>query len=135
MNIIESLEKYNLTLRRLPEVVFDILTYDPKRQDEVLEMVLGETSAEKFEKMQKKGYYNHCRYSNGFIIKKYNRVERRARGGWLVKIDNSTNCIQQWNEKRDFYGKTPEEAIYKAVEYIEKAKEDTIKKMRLAGLL
>ena len=50
-------------------------------------------------------------------------------------MDNSANSIQRWDKKFDFYGKTPEEAIYKAVEYIEKAKEEKINKMRLAGLL
>lgn len=106
-----------------------------ERPTEVVEMVVGETTAENFERMQKKGCYNFCRFYNGFIIRKFNRIERRTGGGWLVKIDNSTNSIQQWNKKTDFYGKTPEEAICKAVEYIEKAEESNIKKMRLAGLL
>ena len=135
MNIIKILEKYNLTLRRLPEVVTDILTYNPASPAEVVEQVAGETTAENFAKMQKKGYYNFCRFYNGYIIRKYNRIERHTGGGWLVKIDNGTGSIQNWNRKSDFYGKTPEEAICAAVEYIEKAKEEKIKKMRLAGLL
>lgn len=134
MDIIEFLDKYNLTLRRLPEVVTDVLTYDPTRTAELVEMVAGETTAENFAKMQKKGCYNFCRFHNGYIIRKFNRIERRTGGGWLVKIDNSTNSIQQWNKKTDFYGKTPKEAICKAVEHIKKAKEEKIKKMRLAGL-
>lgn len=129
------LEKYNLTLRRLPEVIADILTYDPTSPAEVVEMVVRETTAENFARMQKKGHYKFCRFSEGFVIKKFNRIERRTKGGWLVKIDNSINSIQQWNKKFDFYGKTPEEAICAAVEYIEKTREEKIKKMRLAGLL
>lgn len=135
MDIITTLEKYNLTLRRLPEVVTDTLTYDPASPAEVVEMVAGETTAENFAKMQKKGYYNFCRFYNGYIIRKYNRIERHTGGGWLVKIDNGTGCMQQWNKKFDFYGKTPEEAVCAAVEYIEKTKEEKTKEKRLAGLL
>lgn len=135
MDIIKTLEKYNLTLRRLPDVVADILTYDPTRPAEVVEMVAGETTTENFAKMQKKGCYNFCRFNNGYIIRKYNRIERHTEGGWLVKIDNGAGSVQRWDKKNDFYGKTPKEAICAAVEYIEKVKEEKAKKMRLAGLL
>ena len=113
---IKLMELYGLTLRCLPKKVIEHRTFNPSSDNEVVEVVVGETSEGNFNKMKEKGRYSDCRFSNGFIVRKFNRIVRICEGGWLVKIDRGTGSMQRWNRRQgDFYGKTAEEAIILAV--------------------
>ena len=133
--IISLMEKYGLTLRHLPKKVIEHHTFNPSSANEVVELVIGKTSKQNFDKMKEEGYYSDCRFSNGFIVRKFNRTERLCEGGWLAKIDRGTGSLQHWNRKKgDFYGKTAEEAIILAVKYIEKREKEAKEIKNLAGL-
>jgi hypothetical protein len=138
-NLFELMEKYNLTLRRLSDEDVTCYTPIPGRElndNETLveTIVKSNVSKEEFEKWQKKGYWQSCRFNNGFVIGKAVREVKKHEDGWLVKVDNSHGSIQNWNRKYDFYGKTPEEAIAKAVADIEKRKKECEEKKKQAGI-
>jgi hypothetical protein len=138
-NLFELMEKYNLTLRRLGSE--EVTTYSPipdrelKENETLIDIIRkSDESKESFEKWQEKGYFNNCRWNNGFVISKAVREVKKREDGWLVKVDNSHGSIQNWNRKYDFYGKTPEEAIAKAVADIEKRKKECEEKKKQAGI-
>ncbi|MBR4886835.1 MAG: hypothetical protein IKU16_09490 [Muribaculaceae bacterium] len=135
IEIISLMEKYGLTLRNLPKKVVEHRTFRPDSLEEVIEIIVGNTSQQNFDKMKEKGRYSDCRFSNGFIVRKFNRIERICEGGWLVKIDRGTGSMQRWDRKHgDFYGKTAEEAIILAVKYIEKREKETEQIKNIVGL-
>lgn len=135
MDIIKLMERYGLTLRCLPKKVIEHRTFRDDSSEEVIEVVVGNTSKQNFDKMKEKGYYSDCRFSNGFIVRKFNRTERTCEGGWLVKIDRGTGSMQRWDRKHgDFYGKTAEEAIILAIKYIEKREKEAEEIKNIAGL-
>ena len=138
-NLFELMEKYNLTLRRLSDEEVTCYSAIPDRKlndNETLveTIVKSNVSKEEFEKWQKKGYWQSCRFNNGFVIGKAVREVKKREGGWLVKQDNSHGSIQNWNRKFDYYGNTPEEAINKAVEDIEKRLETYKENKKKAGI-
>lgn len=137
-DILSAMQEYNLTLRRLSdtEIICKYLPDNPTKEEieNSYEDVIGEITKERFDKLQAKGYYLNARFCNGFIIRKLVKIKKKREDGWLVKISSSHNSVQYWSKKDDFYGKTPEEAVEKAVKYIEeqrKIKEEIYKK---AGL-
>lgn len=138
IDILSAMQKYDLTLRRLSDTETSsyFIPDNPTKEEieNAHEVVILATTKEKFDKMQANGCHLNSRFHNGFIIRKVVRIKKKREGGWLVKIDSSHGAFQHWDMKDDFYGKTPEEAIEKAVKYIEekrKSKEETYKK---AGL-
>ena len=138
-SIFKLMEKYNLTLRRLSDE--EVTCYSPILDGELNDnetlvetIVKSNVSKEEFEKWQKKGYWQSCRFNNGFVIGKAVREVKKREGGWLVKQDNSHGSIQNWNRKFDYYGNTPEEAINKAFEDIEKRLETYKENKKKAGI-
>lgn len=138
-NIFKLMEKYNLTLRRLSDE--EVICYSPIPNRELNDnetlvetIVKSNVSKEEFEKWQKKGYWQSCRFNNGFVIGKAVREVKKSEGGWLVKQDNLHGSIQNWNRKFDYYGNTPEEAINKAVKDIEKRLETYKENKKKAGI-
>lgn len=138
-NLFELMVKHNLTLRCLPTKTCTLSIYNPQRdtgKGEIYEFPLKEMSEEDFCRWKQKGYFSECRYQNGFVIQKHFRKYETRDGGWLAKIDRGYGSIQHWNmNSGDFYGKTPKEAIMKAVEYIQKKDEEREERMKRAGLL
>ena len=136
--LIELMEEYNLTLRRLPTKTthtYDARHYRGLPNEEIYESVVAKISHEDFLKMRKQGCYLGQRWKNGFRIATWVRQTEEREGGWLVKIDRSYGSLQQWNRNRgDFFGKTPEEAIKKAIEHIKKERKQMDEWNRLAGL-
>ena len=135
--LIKLMEEYNLTLRRLPNEVTEI--YDAKHyrglpNEEIYEKVMAKISHEDFLKMREKGYYLGQRWKNGFRIGRWVRRTEKRNGGWLVKIDRGTGSVQHWNKERDFFGKTPEEAINKAIAHIKETRKQQEEWDCLAGL-
>ena len=133
------MEEYSLTLRRLSatETSFTMLPHNatPEEIEMSQECILREMDEESFKRAQEKGYFQkHAIYRNGFVIGRCVRHVVQKESGWLVKIDGSHGSIQQWNRKKDFFGKTPEEAINNAVEYIEKQKAEKREKRKRAGI-
>lgn len=138
-NLFELMEKYNLTLRRLSDE--EVTCYSPIPDRELNDnetlvetIVKSNVSKEEFEKWQKKGYWQSCRFNNGFVIGKVVREVKKREAGWIVKQDNSHGSMQNWNRKFDYYGNTPEEAINKAVKDIEKRLETYKENKKKAGI-
>lgn len=106
----DLMEQYNLTLRRVPSEVITYSWVDTKTHT----LVNTETIKEEWdtERRSLKSFTpkpNHCWLK---------RTELK-KGGWIVKIDNTYNTIQKWDRLKDFLGETPQEAIKKAVCFIE----------------
>lgn len=137
-NLFELMEKYALTLRRLPTKTYTSYKYDENRTRTdgiIIECPLIEMSESEFLKCQKQGRYATCRWQNGFVIERYYRVMEKRDGGWLVKISGGYGSVQHWDmKKNDFYGVTPKDAIMKAVKHIERTKKETNEKRKKAGL-
>ncbi len=131
--------KYNLTLRRLPDCITTSywLPQNPT-EDELLhvqdEIRASDISKEKYERIRSSGSWDNSRYYNGFVIGKLVVKRKACEEGWLVKIDCGHGSMQQWSKKADFFGKTPEEAIQKAVEYIKVRNARLTKLKQDAGL-
>lgn len=136
-SLIKLMEEYGLTLRRLSSretKTYDVRHYRGLPNEEIIEVVAAKITQEDFIKMRQKGHYVNQRWANGFRIAKWVRRTEEREAGWLVKIDNGHGSVQYWSEKHDFFGKTPEEAITKAIKHIKKIKEEKEMYNRLAGL-
>ena len=139
MNIIEQMTKYNLTLRRLPDCMTTSywLPQNPT-EDELLhaqdEIRASGISKEKYERIRSTGCWDNSRYYNGFVIGKLVVKHKACEEGWLVKIDSGYGSTQQWSKKSDFFEKTPEEAIRKAIEHIQARDARLAKLKQDAGL-
>lgn len=126
MDIIAMLEKYSLTLRRLPD--FETDTYFLPENPTQMELdncrlsVIRPISKEKFDDMIRRNFLSahNSIFKNGHLIKKVVRIKKERESGWMVKICNNHTSIQKWSKKHDFYGDTAENAIKLAIEYIEK---------------
>lgn len=126
MDIIAMLEKYSLTLRRLPD--FETDTYFLPENPTQMELdncrlsIIRPISKEKFDDMIRRNFLSahNSIFKNGYLIKKVVRIKKERESGWMVKICNNHTSIQQWSKKHDFYGDTAESAIKLAIEYIEK---------------
>lgn len=126
MDIVAMLEKYSLTLRRLPD--FETDTYFLPKNPTQMELdncrlsVIRPISKEKFDDMIRRNFLSahNSIFRNGYLIKKVVRIKKERKSGWIVKICNSHTSIQQWSKKHDFYGKTAEDAVKLAIEHIEK---------------
>ena len=126
MDIVAMLEKYSLTLRRLPD--FETDTYFLPENPTQMELdncrlsVIRPISKEKFDDMIRRNFLSahNSIFKNGYLIKKVVRIKKERESGWMVKICNNHTSIQQWSKKHDFYGDTAEDAIKLAIEYIEK---------------
>lgn len=106
----DLMEQYNLTLRRIPSEVITYSWVDTKTHT----LVNTETIKEEWdtERRSLKSFTpkpNHCWLKRTEIKK----------GGWMAKIDRTCNTIQRWSKEKDFWGDTPQEAIKKAVCFIE----------------
>ena len=123
-NIIELMDKYSITLRKLPHflVISRNLPEHPTKE-EVNNMYIlkgREMNEDEYNNLVKRGClreYNSF-LKDGFLMKKVVRIRNPKEGGWLAKMDKSHNATQSWNKKTDFFGDTPEEAVMKAVESI-----------------
>lgn len=126
MDIVAMLEKYSLTLRRLPD--FETDTYFLPENPTQMELdncrlsVIRPISKEKFDDMIRRNFLSahNSIFRNGYLIKKVVRIKKERKSGWIVKICNSHTSIQQWSKKHDFYGETAEDAVKLAIEHIEK---------------
>lgn len=126
MDIVAMLEKYSLTLRRLPD--FETDTYFLPENPTQMELdncrlsIIRPISKEKFDDMIQRNFLSahNSIFKNGYLIKKVVRIKKERESGWMVKIGSCHSSIQQWSKKHDFYGKTAEEAVKSAIEYIEK---------------
>lgn len=126
MDIVAMLEKYSLTLRRLPD--FETDTYFLPENPTQMELdncrlsVIRPISKEKFDDMIRRNFLSahNSIFKNGYLIKKVVRIKKERKSGWIVKICNNHTSIQQWTKKHDFYGDTAEDAVKSAIEYIDK---------------
>lgn len=137
--LITLMEEHSLTLRRLSATETSLTILPSNATPEEIEMsqecILKEMDEESFKKAREKGYFQkHAIYRNGFVIGRFVRKTVQKESGWLVKIDGSHGSMQQWDRKIDFFGKTPEEAINKAVDFIEKRKLERQERMKKAGI-
>lgn len=138
-NLFELMEKYNLTLRRLGSE--EVRVYNPipnrklKENETIIETIRkSDETKESFEKWKEKGYFNNCRWSNGFVIAKVVKEVVKRKSGWLAKQEISHGTTQYWDMKNDYFGETPEETIMKAVADIEKRKREYEEKKKQAGI-
>lgn len=102
----DLMEKYNLTLRRVPSEVITYSWVDTTTH----KLINTETIKEEWdtERRSLKSFTpkpNHCWLK---------RTELK-KGGWMAKIDRTHDATQKWDKKRDFWGETPQEAINRAV--------------------
>lgn len=126
MDIVAMLEKYSLTLRRLPD--FETDTYFLPENPTQMELdncrlsVIRPISKEKFDDMIRRNFLSahNSIFKNGYLIKKVVRIKKERKGGWMIKICNQHSSIQQWSKKHDFYGETAEDAVKLAIKHIEK---------------
>ena len=136
MDIVAMLEKYSLTLRRLPDSETDtyFLPANPTQMelDNCHLHVIRPISKEEFDKMIQRNFLSthNSIFKDGYLIKRVVRIKKERESGWIVKICNSYSSIQQWSKKLDFYGKTAEEAVKSAIEYIEKQQREKDALMR-----
>ncbi len=131
--------KYNLTLRRLPDCTITSYWLPQNPTEDELSQAQDEIrvsgiSKEKYERIRSTGCWDNSRYYNGFVIGKLVVKHEAREEGWLVKIDSGHGSMQQWSKKADFFGKTPEEAIQKAIDYIQTRDAKLLKLKRDAGL-
>lgn len=140
MDIIAILEKYSLTLRKLPDfVVHSYFLPEHPTEKELVNWqwdVISPISKKEFDfRLQKDQLKPHNSiFKNGYLVKKVVRIRIERKGGWLVKIDRGHNSMQLWSHKQDFYGKTPEEAVHAAVNYIDKRKIEQETLLKSLGL-
>lgn len=126
MDIAAMLEKYSLTLRRLPDSETDtyFLPANPTQMelDNCHLSVIRSISKEEFDKMIQRNFLSthNSIFKNGYLLKKVVRIKKERKAGWMVKICNQHSSIQQWSKKHDFYGETAEDAVKLAIEHIEK---------------
>ena len=126
MDIIAMLERYSLTLRRLPDHETD--TYFLPENPTQMELdnchlhIIRPISKEKFDDMIQRNFLSahNSIFKNGYLIKKVVRIREERESGWIVKICSSHGSIQQWSMKHDFCRKTAEDAVKSAIEHIEK---------------
>ena len=127
--IIELMERYDLTLRRLSskEVSYTECREGDENNPNVEEVVRTRNiSKEKFEFEELKGWRKYQRFvpytddpSRGNAVGKMIRVERLYSPGWIVMIDHSHGNVQRWDYRKTFKCNTADEAVMKAVAYIE----------------
>ena len=118
MDIVAMLEKYSLTLRRLPD--FETDTYF--LPENPTQMELDNCRLSVIRPMIRRNFLSahNSIFKNGYLIKKVVRIKKERKSGWIVKICNNHTSIQQWSKKHDFYGDTAEDAVKSAIEYIDK---------------
>lgn len=52
-------------------------------------------------------------------LPKIDREGRKREPGWLCKVTGGYNAVMRWSLKEDHFGKTPAEAIMKAIRSLE----------------
>lgn len=130
MDIVSMLEKYSLTLRRLPDFETDsyFLPNNPTKmeRDNCYLSVIRPISKEEFDDMIQRNFLSthNSIFKKGYLIKKVVRIKKERASGWLVKICNNHSSIQQWSKKHDFYGETAEDAVKLAIDHIEKRRRE-----------
>lgn len=138
VDIIALMEKHNLTLRRVSGEVRELLTYregEPLKDGETIaEEIVGECTLEDFTDRRAKGFCCGCRWSNGFIVRMFVCRTKQTKEGWIVKQDNGHGSTQTWDIKKDWFAKTADGAVLKAVKDIEEAARERNEWRRLAGL-
>lgn len=137
--LFDLMDKYTLTLRKIGGE--NIRCYRPVegqklKENETLEerIIKSNVSEDEFKRMQEKGFCSEkCRWENGFLIDTFVRYREYRKERWLVKQTKDNGSMQDWG-RNVFEGKTPEEAIYKAVDYIESYQKEQEEKYRKVGL-
>ena len=138
-NIIELMEKYNLDLRRIGEkhVTYHAIggdSYQLKVNERIVETAVAKMSKEDYDKREKEGYCTDSRWQNGYKIRKWvEETHYHRKPGWLATNMDTTEEHQSWAQA--FYGETPEEAINKAIEYIERGRKEWDDMQKEAGLI
>jgi len=140
--LFDLMDKYTLTLRKIGGE--ETMCYRPiegqkLKGNETLEerIIKSDVSEDEFKRIQEKGYCSKsCRWENGFMIDTFVRRREYHDEKWLVKQTKDKGSMQDWSRSKGdvFEGKTPEEAIYKAVDYIESYQKEQEEKYRKAGL-
>ena len=128
-DIIELMEKYDLTLRRLSseERGFIECRKGEENHPNAVDVVRTKgITKEKFDFEKSKGWRDSQHFvpsandpNVGNAVGKMIRYVKTYQPGWLVKIDHSHGNVQRWDFGKTFEGDTAEEAVMKAVEYIE----------------
>ena len=139
-DLITLMEEHSLTLRRLSATETSSYMLPRNATQEEIEMshevILKEMDEESFKRAQEKGFFQSCaQFRNGFVIGRMISKVVQKESGWLVKIDGSHHSHQIWSRKSDFFGKTPEQAINKAVEYLKKRAEERNERLKRAGIV
>ena len=137
-DILSLMEKYNLTLRRLSDT--ESISYIPRMEEidkansECVSFV--DISLEKYNNFVSTGMHilkperdKFVSYADdpehGVVIRKMINKTKPRTPGWLVKIDNGHGSMQMWSrDKGDFFGETAQEAVEKAVAFIENKKKE-----------
>lgn len=139
LTLIEKIAKYNIALRHLPTEVVEYWTLSNNKTQrenelrEAVERVQCEMSEERFAKLQKQGCHQDSRMVNGCIIRKFKKVVRQnAKKSWYATIEN--NLYGSVNFCDGFGGDTAEEAVDKAIAYIEKYNTTQRELYKKAGL-
>lgn len=129
-DIIELMDKYSITLRKLPHFLVisrNLPEHPTKEEVDNMYILKGrEMNEDEYNNLVKRGClreYNSF-LKDGFLMKKVVRIRNPKEGGWLAKVDKSHNATQSWNKKTDFFGDTPEEAVMKAAESIKEKDDD-----------
>ena len=115
VDLIFLMEKYNITLRRLSNGYWETTSYDGESElSSKYEVIIQDVG----QKISEDCFWKLYSKSKGFFIKNGRLMRYMKRRfiprtpGWIAKIDSSHGNIQLWSKKRDYYGKSAEEAIY-----------------------
>ncbi len=142
MNILELIKEYHLTLRCFPEYRTTTHRYTEKEAQELtqkgIDFIVVEGVVKDGVKPEQYKFYEResTRYKDGFVIEKFIRYQKispfHAKNGvWGCKMDEG---LFGWSEKTDFFAKTPEKAVQKAVAAIEKRKKEIEELHKQAGI-
>ena len=129
-DIIELMDKYSITLRKLPRflvISHNLPEHPTKEEVDNMYILKGrEMNEDEYNNLVKRGClreYNSF-LKDGFLMKKVVRIRKPKEGGWLAKVDKSYGATQSWNKKKDFFGYTAKEAVMKAAESAKEKNDD-----------
>ena len=107
MNIIEKMEKYNLTLRHLSsqEVVSTMARESEYNSPNTYDVIFNkERTKEQYDEECKKGWHTGHKFipykddkNKGLVVCRMIKKVIEREEGWLVKIDNTHGSNQRWN--------------------------------------
>lgn len=99
-NIIELMDKYSITLRKLPHFLVisrNLPEHPTKEEVDNMYILKGrEMNEDEYNNLVKRGClreYNSF-LKDGFLMKKVVRIRKPKEGGWLAKVDKSHDATQ-----------------------------------------